>query len=86
LGSRGQAGRGVTTAIVFLIITFLMMEEPSKVEDVTEPRVVFEARTTCSFDWWLRAGAGLFSERKVLLAGCWWLVWSERKVLLAGGG
>jgi hypothetical protein len=23
------------------------------------------------------------SERKVLLAGCWWLVCSERKVLLA---
>jgi hypothetical protein len=25
------------------------------------------------------------SERKVLLAGCWWLVCSERKVLLASG-
>jgi hypothetical protein len=25
------------------------------------------------------------SERKVLLAGCWWLVCSEKKVLLAGG-
>jgi hypothetical protein len=25
------------------------------------------------------------SERKVPLAGCWWLVCSERKVLLAGG-
>jgi hypothetical protein len=25
------------------------------------------------------------SERKVLLADCWWLVCSERKVLLAGG-
>jgi hypothetical protein len=25
------------------------------------------------------------SERKVLLAGCWWLVCSERKVLVAGG-
>jgi hypothetical protein len=24
------------------------------------------------------------SERKVLLAGCWWLICSERKVLLAG--
>jgi hypothetical protein len=23
------------------------------------------------------------SERKVLLAGCWWLVYFERKVLLA---
>jgi hypothetical protein len=30
------------------------------------------------------AGADL-SERKVLLAGYWWLVCSERKVLLAGG-
>jgi hypothetical protein len=35
------------------------------------------------FGWWLMAGA-VFSERKVLLAGCWWLVCSERKVLLAG--
>jgi hypothetical protein len=25
------------------------------------------------------------SERRVLLAGCWWLVCSERKVRLAGG-
>jgi hypothetical protein len=25
------------------------------------------------------------SERKILLAGCWWLVCSERKVPLAGG-
>jgi hypothetical protein len=25
------------------------------------------------------------SERKVLLADCWWLVCSERKVPLAGG-
>jgi hypothetical protein len=25
------------------------------------------------------------SERKVLLAGCWWLVYFERKVLVAGG-
>jgi hypothetical protein len=25
------------------------------------------------------------SERKVLLADCWWLVCFERKVLLAGG-
>jgi hypothetical protein len=24
------------------------------------------------------------SERRVLLAGCWWLVRSKRKVLLAG--
>jgi hypothetical protein len=33
-------------------------------------------------DWWLML---LCSERRVLLAGCWWLVCSERKVLLAGG-
>jgi hypothetical protein len=25
------------------------------------------------------------SERRVLLAGYWWLICSERKVLLAGG-
>jgi hypothetical protein len=25
-------------------------------------------------------------ERKILLAGCWWLVCCERKVLLAGDG
>jgi hypothetical protein len=31
--------------------------------------------------WWLVLAC---SERKVLLAGCWWLVCSERKVLLAG--
>jgi hypothetical protein len=24
-------------------------------------------------------------ERRVLLAGCWWLICSERKVLLADG-
>jgi hypothetical protein len=38
----------------------------------------------CSFGWWLMAGV-VCSERKVLLAGCWWLICSERKVLLAGG-
>jgi hypothetical protein len=27
----------------------------------------------------------IYSERKVLLVDCWWLVCSERKVLLAGG-
>jgi hypothetical protein len=32
--------------------------------------------------WWLVL---VCSERRVLLAGCWWLVCSERKVLLAGG-
>jgi hypothetical protein len=32
--------------------------------------------------WWLVL---ICSERKVLLAGCWWLICSERKALLAGG-
>jgi hypothetical protein len=32
--------------------------------------------------WWLVL---ICAERKVLLAGCWWLICSERKVLLAGG-
>jgi hypothetical protein len=32
--------------------------------------------------WWLVL---IYSEIKVLLASCWWLVCSERKVLLAGG-
>jgi hypothetical protein len=32
--------------------------------------------------WWLVL---VCSERRVLLAGCWWLVCAERKVLLAGG-
>jgi hypothetical protein len=32
--------------------------------------------------WWLVL---VCSERRVLLAGCWWLVCCERKVLLAGG-
>jgi hypothetical protein len=27
-----------------------------------------------------------YSERKVLLAGCWWLVCSEKKILLLAGG
>jgi hypothetical protein len=31
--------------------------------------------------WWLVL---IYSERKVLLAGCWWLICSERKVLLSG--
>jgi hypothetical protein len=35
-----------------------------------------------SFGWWLVL---IFSERKVLLVGCWWLVCFERKVLSAGG-
>jgi hypothetical protein len=38
--------------------------------------------TVCSFGWWLVL---ICFERKVLLADCWWLVYSERKVLLAGG-
>jgi hypothetical protein len=25
------------------------------------------------------------SKRKVLLAGCWWLIYSEIKILLSGG-
>jgi hypothetical protein len=32
--------------------------------------------------WWLVL---VCSERRVLLAGCWWLVCCERKILLAGG-
>jgi hypothetical protein len=32
--------------------------------------------------WWLVL---VCCERRVLLAGCWWLVCCERKVLLAGG-
>jgi hypothetical protein len=44
----------------------------------------FSGLSACSVGWWLMAGAG-FSERRVLLADCWWLVCSERKVLLAGG-
>jgi hypothetical protein len=35
-----------------------------------------------SFGWRLML---VCSERKVLLAGCWWLICSERKALLAGG-
>jgi hypothetical protein len=27
----------------------------------------------------------IYCERKVLLAGCWWLICSEIKILLAGG-
>jgi hypothetical protein len=30
-------------------------------------------------------GVLVCTERKVLLAGCWWLICSERKVLLVGG-
>jgi hypothetical protein len=37
---------------------------------------------TIGIGWWLVL---VCSERRVLLAGCWWLVCSERKVLLAGG-
>jgi hypothetical protein len=35
-----------------------------------------------SFGLWLML---ICSERKILLAGCWWLICSKRKVLLAGG-
>jgi hypothetical protein len=38
--------------------------------------------SACSVGWWLVL---VCSERRVLLAGYWWLVCSERKVLLAGG-
>jgi hypothetical protein len=36
------------------------------------------------FVWLVADGWCWFIERKVLLAGCWWLVCSERKVLLDG--
>jgi hypothetical protein len=36
----------------------------------------------CSVGWWLVL---VSSERRVLVAGCWWLICSERRVLLAGG-
>jgi hypothetical protein len=39
-------------------------------------------KDTISFRWWLVL---VCSERKVLLADCWWLVCCESKVLLAGG-
>jgi hypothetical protein len=35
----------------------------------------------CSFGWWLVL---ICSERKVLLAGCWWLICSERKYCWLG--
>jgi hypothetical protein len=38
--------------------------------------------SACSFGWWLVL---ICFGRKVLLAGCWWLVCYEEKVLLAGG-
>jgi hypothetical protein len=31
--------------------------------------------------WWLML---IYSERKVPLAGCWWLICCEKKVLLTG--
>jgi hypothetical protein len=39
-------------------------------------------QTACSVGWWL---VMVCSERRVMLAGCWWLVCCERKILLAGG-
>jgi hypothetical protein len=39
-------------------------------------------KDTISFRWWLVL---VCSERKVLLADCWWLVCCESKVLLPGG-
>jgi hypothetical protein len=44
-----------------------------------------ERNIACSFGWWLMVLVLVCSERKVLLADCWWLVCSERKILLAGG-
>jgi hypothetical protein len=41
---------------------------------------LFREKSTAG--WWLVL---IFSERKVLLADCWWLVCFETKVLLAGG-
>jgi hypothetical protein len=41
-----------------------------------------KVRMVCSLFVWLVL---ICSERKVLLAGCWWLVACERKVPLAGG-
>jgi hypothetical protein len=38
--------------------------------------------TAYSFSWWLVL---ICSEIKVLLDGCWWLIYCERKILLAGG-
>jgi hypothetical protein len=35
--------------------------------------------------WWLMLADVDFSKRKILLAGCSWLVCSDRKVLLTGG-
>jgi hypothetical protein len=34
---------------------------------------------------WLVGPVPIYSERKILMADCWWLVCPERKVLLAGG-
>jgi hypothetical protein len=42
---------------------------------------IFDSEPGCSFGWLLV----ICSERKVQLAGCWWLVCSEIKVLLDGG-
>jgi hypothetical protein len=46
------------------------------------PRHRLHRRLTArSFSWW---PVLVSSERKVLLAGCWWLVCSKKKLLLAG--
>jgi hypothetical protein len=46
------------------------------------PKGAFVRPVRLAGGWWLML---ICSEIKVLLAGCWWLIYSERKVLLAGG-
>jgi hypothetical protein len=41
-----------------------------------------KAKSSLFSNWWLVL---IWFERKVLLAGGWWLICSERKVLLDGG-
>jgi hypothetical protein len=50
--------------------------------DLSSKRDLISSFTACSVGWWLVL---VCSERRVLLAGCWWLICCERKVLLAGG-
>jgi hypothetical protein len=45
-------------------------------------RVILLQPVRLTGGWWLVL---VCSERRVLLAGCWWLICCERKVLLAGG-
>jgi hypothetical protein len=41
-----------------------------------------EKLVACSFGGWLVL---ICSDRKILLADCWWLICFERKVQLVGG-